>query len=146
MVAPAPILLPGRPSAIDNSRGNEDQELGAIVVFLLAAEEPTQDRDVREERHTIAADTGVTRVNTAYNRRVAIPDQHGGPGFLLLNGRIAARASIHEVGLVACHANDECDGAFVGDVRLDRKAQLGVHELRLRAHGADRRHRDRHAL
>src|SRR5450759_2665570 len=94
MEASARSLLSACPAAIDNSRGDEDQEFRTIVVFLAISEEPTQDRDVREEGDSLIAETGVARVDTADDRRVAVADQHGGLGFLLLDRGITAGADV----------------------------------------------------
>src|SRR3989344_4399449 len=67
-----------------NAWRNEDQQLGLVVLELLALEQPPQQRDVAKERHLREGFVAVLLVDTADNHGFAVVDQHRGVDLLYI--------------------------------------------------------------
>src|SRR4051812_5158248 len=153
---PTPLLLlivvvrraggDDRLRTIDDSRGDEDEQLGAVIRNRLLLEEPSEDRDLREVWNLIERFRVLAGVDAADDGGVAVLDEHLGAGLAAADRRLAVRAGELRVRLVVGDVHAHLDRAFLRDVRGYPELEAGLDEGRVYAPGAGLRVRDRHAL
>src|SRR5438067_5152222 len=73
---------------VDDSRGDEDEQLRAVVGDRLLLEEPPEDGDLGEQRNLVERFRVPARVDAADDGRVAVLDEHFGLRLAAADGRL----------------------------------------------------------
>src|SRR6516225_10754673 len=131
---------------VDDPRGDEDQQLLAVIALGGASEEEAQEGKLAKEGDHRGAARTAAHVDAANHRGIAILDQYLGVGFLALDRRLTVGSSVCWVRLVVLGADVHHHAAVLGNVRRHFQREPRLNERSIDAGGRGLAEGDGNAL